>query len=113
VSTQNPVRLPPDSEPQPDGLLLKPRADRYRDTLPGATDVLLLIEVADTTVRYDREVKLALYARHRIAEVWLVDLADDRLTIYREPRGDVYRESLRPERGAASRHACWKKRDCR
>jgi Uma2 family endonuclease len=101
VSTQNPVSLPPDSEPQPDLVLLKPRVDRYRSALPVAADVMLLVEVADTTSRYDREVKLPVYARHGIGEVWLIDLKAGTLEIYREPSSKGYRTLLRPERNDA------------
>ena len=66
VSTQNPVILPPDSEPQPDIALLKPSADRYRNALPTASDVLLIIEVADTTLDYDRTIKLPRYAAAKL-----------------------------------------------
>jgi Uma2 family endonuclease len=99
VSTQNPVSLPPDNEPQPDITLLKPRPDRYRNALPLAADVLLIIEVADTTVEYDREIKLPLYAQHGIPEVWLVDLQGGILEIYLEPGSKGYRKLLRPDRG--------------
>jgi Uma2 family endonuclease len=98
VSTQNPVSLPPDSEPQPDLLLLKPRLDRYRNALPTAADVMLLVEVADTTSKYDREIKLPMYARQGIAEVWLIDLKSGTIEIYREPSSKGYRKLLRPER---------------
>ena len=98
VSTQNPVSLPPDNEPQPDLLLLRPRRDRYRNALPTAADVMLLIEVADTTSNYDRETKLPMYARHGIAEVWLIDLKSGALQIYREASNKAYRKVLRPER---------------
>jgi Uma2 family endonuclease len=85
VSTQNPVRLLPDSEPQPDVMVLMPRADEYRDSLPAATEVLLLVEVSDTTADYDRRAKLPLYARHGIAEVWLIDLKAEVLEVYTMP----------------------------
>lgn len=74
VSAQDPLRLAPHSELEPDFMLLKPRADFYSEAHPGAEDVLLLIEVCDTSVLYDREVKLPLYARYGVAEVWLIDL---------------------------------------
>ena len=74
VRVQGPVRLGDDSEPQPDLLLLRRRADFYATAHPGPEDVLLLVEVPDTSTEYDREVKLPLYARHGIAEVWLVGL---------------------------------------
>ena len=98
VSTQNPISLPPDNEPQPDMLLLKPRPDRYRNALPTALDVMLLIEVSDTTFKYDREIKLPVYARHGIVEVWLIDLKGGILEIHREPGSKGYRKLLRPER---------------
>ena len=101
VSTQNPVRLPPDSEPQPDIALLKPISDRYRSALPTAADVLLIIEVADTTAEYDREIKLPLYARHGVPEVWLIDLKGGMLEIYLEPGSKGYRKLLRPDRREA------------
>src|SRR6476659_3569905 len=75
VSVQGPVRLDEFSEPEPDLALLKPRPDFYRDAHAGPADVLLLIEVADTSLNYDRAVKRALYARHTIQELWIVDLA--------------------------------------
>jgi len=97
VSVQNPVSLPPDNGPQPDIALLKPRADDYGDSLPTAQDVLLIIEVADTTAKYDREVKAALYARHGVQEFWLVDLQEKAVEIYQEPGSKRYRKLLRPE----------------
>ncbi len=93
VAVQDPLRLSDLSEPEPDLMLLKPRDDFYADAHPGAADVLLLIEVADTSARYDREIKLPLYARHGVPEVWIVDLEARLLRLYRGPAGDVYRES--------------------
>jgi Uma2 family endonuclease len=90
VFTQNPIRLLPDSEPQPDITILRPRADHYRKALPVASDVLLLIEVSDTTVALDRQVKVPLYARHGIPEMWLVDLQAERLEVYSAPQGRSY-----------------------
>lgn len=95
VSVQNPIVLPPDSEPQPDIVVLKPRRDWYRHAMPVVGDVLLLIEVADTTAERDREVKVPLYARHGIPEVWLVDLKAHVLEIYREPSQRGYGKVLR------------------
>ncbi len=92
VSPQNPVFLGRHSEPQPDIALLKPRADFYRAKHPSPEDVLLIIEVADTTLRYDREVKAPLYARHGIPELWIVDLENRCLYLYREPGDEGYRQ---------------------
>lgn len=100
VWTQNPVTFPPDSEPQPDLALLKARADDYLSTLPGSADVLLIIEVADTTLAYDRDVKIPLYAKNGIPEAWLIDVAARRLELYRDPGGEGYRTLMRPDRDA-------------
>ena len=100
VSVQNPVRLGDHSEPEPDFTLLRPRTDDYRLRTPEAADVLLLIEVADSSLRYDRTVKLPLYARHGVAEVWIVDLERRTVEVYREPAGDSYGAVSREEAGA-------------
>ncbi len=94
VRTQNPLRLADDSEPQPDLMLLRPAADRYRAAHPRPADVLLLIEVADATLAFDRGTKLPLYARHGVAEVWILDLDAERLEVYREPGAGGYRHKL-------------------
>ncbi|HEV8712026.1 MAG TPA: Uma2 family endonuclease [Candidatus Binatia bacterium] len=96
ISPQNPVRLGDYSEPQPDITVLRFRDDFYRVSHPQPEDVLLLIEVADTTVRYDREIKIPLYARHGIPEVWLIDLQQERVEIYLQPGSEGYRQILRP-----------------
>jgi len=85
VQCQSCVRLSERSVPQPDFALLRPRADRYRDALAGAEDILLLIEVADTTVDFDRTTKARLYARHGIGEYWLFDLNRRCVEQHREP----------------------------
>jgi len=86
VDAQNPLVLSEDSEPQPDIMLLKPREDFYTRSHPGPGEVFLLIEVADTLADYDRTVKIPLYAQHSLPEVWLLDLPQKRLGIYRTPR---------------------------
>jgi len=96
LSVQNPIVLGPYSEPEPDVALLKPRGDFYTAAHPVPDDVLLIIEVADTTVRYDREVKVPLYASTGIPEVWLIDLARKAVEVYRQPSEHGYREVLRP-----------------
>jgi len=92
VSVQNPIRLDKHSEPQPDLALLKPCPDFYADEHPGPQDVLLVVEVAETSQEYDREVKLPLYARAGIPEVWLVDLKEEVVVSYREPGKETYGE---------------------
>lgn len=96
LSPQNPVRLGEYSEPQPDIMILRLRGDFYRTAHPQPEDVLLLIEVADATIHYDRNMKIPLYARHGIPEVWLIDLQKKNVEIYRQPSGDGYRQILRP-----------------
>lgn len=88
---QGPVRLSYRSEPQPDLTLLKRRDDFYTNGHPGAADVLLIVEVADTSTRSDREQKVPLYARFGIPEVWLVDINAGAVEVYREPAADGYR----------------------
>lgn len=90
VQVQGPIRLGDRSEPEPDFALLKPRADYYRDALPTAADVLLVIEVAESTQRYDRTVKAPLYARHGVPELWVVDLENGQVHFHRHPEGDAY-----------------------
>ena len=106
VSIQNPIALLPQNEPQPDIALLRQRADRYRSSLPSAADVLIIVEVADTTLRYDRDIKIPLYARHGIPEVWIVDLQGESVLVYRQPGPDGYGEvSTAPREGTLSPHA--------
>jgi Uma2 family endonuclease len=91
VQVQNPVRLGDWSEPQPDLVLLRPRSDFYSDSTAEAGDVLLLVEIADSSLEYDRDTKIPLYASHGIPEVWLVDVRNRLLTVFREPAGTMYR----------------------
>jgi len=98
VRVQGPVRLGDLSEPEPDLALLIPRADYYRDALPGAADVLLIIEVADTTQRLDRRVKVPLYARHGVTEVWVIDLENALVHFHRRPGGGMYADISATER---------------
>ena len=94
VSVQNPIRLDDMSEPQPDFAVLRRRADFYRaGERPGPADVLLLIEVADSSLRFDRAVKLPLYARAGIPEVWIVDLRRREVDVHRVPRDGHYAET--------------------
>ncbi|MFC7738705.1 Uma2 family endonuclease [Roseomonas sp. GCM10028921] len=90
VSVQNPVRLDDRTEPEPDVAVLRPRDDEYRTATPTAEDVLLIVEVADTSLDYDRAVKQPLYASHGIPELWIVDLAGRLVEVCREPAGDGY-----------------------
>jgi Uma2 family endonuclease len=82
---QNPILLGPRSEPQPDFALLRYRPNGYDKGLPAAADVLLLVEIADTSLRYDREVKIPLYARHGIPEYWIVNIAKQQVEVHLDP----------------------------
>ena len=90
VRVQNPVRLDEHSEPQPDLSVLMPRADFFKSGHPPPSDTLLVVEVADTSLLFDRDKKIPLYARHGIPEAWLVDLRGKRLVRYRNPQQGAY-----------------------
>lgn len=93
VRIQNPLLLrTEDSEPQPDVALLRPRADFYTRTHPEAHDVYLVIEVADTSLETDRQVKFPIYARAGIPEAWLLDMVAGRLEVHRHPTPDGYQD---------------------
>jgi len=92
VRIQGPIRLDRYSEPQPDIAILRRRREGYRQDHPTAADVVLLIEVADSTLLTDRSRKLPLYARHGIPEVWLVNLVAKVVEVYRRPAGDAFDE---------------------
>ena len=99
LSPQNPLRLPDlQSEPEPDLAVL-----RFRDDLkanpPSLADVLFLIEIADTSLAYDRDVKIPLYAEAGVPEAWLVDLSSETVFVYRYPSPKGYQEVLRFRRG--------------
>jgi Uma2 family endonuclease len=99
VRVQGPIRLDAHSEPQPDISILRPRADFYASAHPTPTDVLLVVEVADSSLRYDRDVKVPLYARTGIAETWLVDLSNERVEIFSQPGPHGYQASRQARRG--------------
>lgn len=90
VTVQNPITLGSRSEPQPDVVLARPRPDEYADAHPGPGDILLVVEVADTSAGYDRQRKLPVYARYGVPEAWLVNLNDDHIEVYRGPGPDGY-----------------------
>jgi Uma2 family endonuclease len=92
-ASKSPVRLDPHSEPQPDVSVLRARADDYETAHPGPEDVLLIIEVVDSSEAYDRGVKLRLYSRAGIPEVWLVVLSERTVEVFRRPGPSGYEES--------------------
>ena len=90
IAIQDPIVLNNKSEPQPDVALLQPRDDFYETAHPQPQDIFLLIEVADSTVMYDREEKIPLYAEANIREVWLVDINAQIVEVYQQPTGAGY-----------------------
>lgn len=94
VRVQGSLRLHDFSQPEPDLAVLRPRDDFYAGEDAGPADALLVIEVADTSEHYDRAVKVPLYARAGIPEVWLVDLVAMNVTIYRAPAPDGYAQTM-------------------
>ena len=98
VRVQGPVRLEDSGEPEPDLMLLRRRAGFYRAAHPRYNDVLLVVEVSDSTLRSDRNVKLPLYG---IPEVWLVNLPEDTIEVYRNPEAAAYQETSQHRRGDA------------
>ncbi len=100
VRCQYPIHLDDGSEPQPDLALVKPRDDFYTESHPQPQDVYLLVEVADSSVRFDREEKLPVYARAGIAEFWLVNLVERKVEIYCDlsPEG-AYRSTIQARHG--------------
>lgn len=92
VRVQSSIRLGDLSEPEPDICLLRRKSNFYADAIPEAQDILLIIEVADSSLRHDRDVKIPLYALHGIQEVWLLDLPHRQWLLCRKPMGNNYAE---------------------
>jgi hypothetical protein len=90
VQVQGSVRLDQFREPQPDIVLLRPQPDFYASRLPGPSDILLIIEIAESSLAYDRDVKARIYAQSAVPEYWLVDLDDRSVSCYSEPRDGTY-----------------------
>jgi len=88
MQTQNPLSLPPYDEPEPDGVILRGRPRAYTNRVPGAADAGAVIEVADSSLAYDRKTKLALYARAGIAQYVIVNLSGRCIEIYEQPCSD-------------------------
>jgi Uma2 family endonuclease len=99
VRVQNPIVLSPRTEPEPDLSLLSPPIERYSAAHPRPTDVMLVIEVAESSLAYDRDVKLPRYAAAGIPEVWLVNLEAERVEVHRQPSPSGYQETFHAVRG--------------
>ena len=91
LGAQDPVRLD-DSEPEPDVSIVRPRNDMYRSGHPRPNDILLLVEVSDSSLEFDRDIKGPTYADAGILEYWIVNLVDDCIEVHRDPREGGYRD---------------------
>lgn len=99
IISQSPIRLDENSEPEPDLTVLRFRVDHYAGALPKPEDVLLILEVADSSLAYDRRTKLPLYAEAGIPESWLLDLDGEALERHTDPAGGRYGTVARAVRG--------------
>ena len=99
IRIQNPIHLDDGSEPQPDAMLLRPRNDRYTTSHPTPADVLLVIEVADSSLDYDRDVKAHIYGRAGVPETWVQNLPEDCIERFAEPGPDGYARHTVHHRG--------------
>lgn len=91
ISAQNPVSIPDFSEPEPDIAILKRREDYYAGGHPEPQDILLIIEVADSSLESDRNTKLPLYALAGIPAYWIINLLDQQIEMYHTPAGNIYK----------------------
>jgi Uma2 family endonuclease len=105
VRMQNPIRLDDFSEPVPDVAVVSARIDYYADRHPTPEDVLLIIEVADTTLLTDRNIKIPLYAGTGIPESWLVNLPKELIEVYFDLNNGKYRECRKFKRGEVVKSA--------
>jgi Uma2 family endonuclease len=96
---QNPVTLPTESEPEPDFVLARARSRGYADRHPGPSDILLVVEVAETSQAVDRKVKAPLYAEQGIPEYWIVDIPKGRIEVHREPEEGAWTSRTSAGRG--------------
>lgn len=103
ISTQNPIDTDEFGEPEPDVALLRPSPDDYASAVPTGADVLLLVEVADSSLLKDRQVKLGIYASAGVPEVWIENLVDDMIEVYTDPTPGGYRTVRLARRGESIR----------
>ena len=89
VRGQEPIILPPDSEPEPDLVIARNRSERYLSNHPSPADILLVVEGSDSTLKYNQEVKLSLYAESGIADYWIFNLVTNCLEVYTQPYQDL------------------------
>ena len=99
VRIQGPIKLGDYSKPQPDLILLRHQRDYYASVGAMTQDALLVIEVSESSIRYDRGPKLRVYARHGVHEVWIEDLTTDRVLVFRDAEGGAYKTQLTLQSG--------------
>jgi Uma2 family endonuclease len=99
LGIQDPLVLDKHSQPEPDVIVLRPRPDFYGDRHPHPSDVMLVVEVSDTTIDFDRRVKAPIYARNGISDLWIVDIDGDGIIVYRDQSADGYRTMTTARRG--------------
>ncbi len=101
IRVQSPIALSAHTSPEPDIAVLKFQEDFYETSLPQPNQVFLVVEVSLSSLGYDRDIKLPLYAKAAIPEVWIVNLDEGQLEVYREPQGERYRHRLLLQPGEA------------
>ena len=99
LGVQDPIHLPNNSEPEPDVVLVRARDDFYDQGHPEPEDILLVIEVSESSFGYDFDVKIPLYGQVGIPEAWIVNLQDDELLVYTQPSEIGYKQQLRLRKG--------------
>jgi Uma2 family endonuclease len=99
VRVQSPILLDDYSEPEPDITILKHRSDFYKNSHPKPEDILLIIEIGDSTIEYDRTIKIPGYAKSNVMETWLFDINKDRIELHRRPYNGIYQETRIAQRG--------------
>jgi Uma2 family endonuclease len=102
VASQGPLRIDQHNEPEPDLMLLRPSADDYTSAHPTPEDVFLLIEIADSSLAHDQATKLPLYARSGIEEVWILNVPQKQLEVYRQPHFLGYDSKIILQQGEAA-----------
>ena len=88
IRVQEPITLPSNSEPEPDVVIANKKGDNYLSAHPTVEDIILVIEISDSTLKYDKETKLSLYAEAGINNYWIINLVDNHLEVYSNPFAD-------------------------
>lgn len=94
IRTQSPISIPDKSEPEPDIAVVKYGRKRYSKKHPSPADVFLIIEVADSTLKFDSTIKKELYANSRIPEYWIINIPDSQIEVFKSPINGIYTKTL-------------------